>query len=100
MPDNEWTRGKLGCKMLQYMAVGVPAVVSYTPTNAEIIKNGENGFFASKDDEWTGVLSRLIEDRALRVSTGKSGRETVLQKCSLVGNIENLINIFGKVKNG
>jgi len=25
MPNDEWTKGKLGCKMLQYMAVGVPS---------------------------------------------------------------------------
>ena len=94
MPDNEWTRGKLGCKMLQYMAVGIPAVVSYTPTNAEIIKNGENGFFASTDAEWEGILSRLTENREIRSSTGQKGRETVVLKCSLESNTEKLIDIF------
>lgn len=94
VPDNEWTRGKLGCKMLQYMSVGVPAVVSYTPTNAEIIKNGENGFFASTNEEWERVLSRLIEDKELRSSIGQKGRETVALKCSLEGNTEKLVDIF------
>jgi hypothetical protein len=28
LPDNSWTRGKCGCKALQYMALGIPAVCS------------------------------------------------------------------------
>ena len=97
MPDTEWTRGKLGCKMLQYMAVGVPCVASFTPTNAEIIKNKENGFFAANDREWVSVISRLIEDRGLRGLTGEKGRKAILEKCSLSGNISKLMDIFKKV---
>jgi len=94
MLDNEWTRGKLGCKMLQYMAVGVPAVLSYTPTNAELIQNRTNGFFATGDEEWTKVLSELIEDGSLRREVGKRGRETVVEKCSLAKNIDNYMSIW------
>lgn len=92
MPDNEWTRGKLGCKMLQYMALGIPAVVSYTPTNAEIIKDSINGFFTTTEEDWIRVLSLLIEDEELRKRVGLKGRETVLEKCSLSRNISRLIN--------
>lgn len=98
MPDNEWTRGKLGCKMLQYMAVGVPAVVSYTLTNAEMIKNGENGYFAKNEDDWTKILSTLIEDGSLRRKVGLSGRQTVLEKCALSENTKRLTDIFEKIK--
>jgi len=97
MPDNEWTRGKLGCKMLQYMAVGVPAVVPYSSTNAEIIKNGENGFFATKESEWTEILSILIKNEELRRAIGQKGRDTVLEKCSLSRNISKLIDIFSNI---
>lgn len=94
MPDNEWTRGKLGCKMLQYMAMNIPAVVSYTPTNAEIIKHGENGFFATTKDQWKETLSTLIENKTLRNAIGQKGRLTVLDKCSLSGNVKKMMNIF------
>lgn len=97
MPDNEWTRGKLGCKMLQYMALGIAPVASYTPTNAEIIQNGENGFFATTDTEWTKTLSALIEDEKLRKRIGQKARETIVEKCSLVDNINGLIDIFSKL---
>ena len=98
MPDSEWTRGKLGCKMLQYMAVGIPAVVSYTPTNAEIIQNGTNGFFATSDKEWTQNLSALVEDESLRMRIGEAGRKTVEDKCSLARNVSVLIGIFTEQK--
>ena len=97
MPDNEWTRGKLGCKMLQYMAVGVPAVVSHTSTNEEIIKNGENGFFASAPDEWIKALSLLIEDGALRKRIGTAGRKTIERACSLSENSGKLMDVFTRI---
>lgn len=100
MPDDEWTRGKLGCKMLQYMAVGTPAVVSYTPTNAEIIKNGINGYFASNDGEWIKIIKTLIEDKSLRQRIGLNGREAVLQKCALSGSISTYLDIFKRLKDG
>lgn len=94
MPDNNWTKGKLGCKMLQYMAVGIPTVVSYTSTNAEIISDGENGFFAVTEDEWLRALSSLIENPELRGSIGGRGRRTVVEKCSLDHNVDKLIGIL------
>ena len=97
MPDNEWTRGKLGCKMLQYMAVGIPAVVSYTATNAEIVKDGESGFFAVTDDEWIKTLSLLIEDKGLRARIGHNGRDSVEGICALSKNVNILMDIFNHI---
>lgn len=96
MPDNEWTRGKLGCKMLQYMALGIPAVVSFTPTNAEMIINGENGFFVSDEKEWVDILSTLIDSRELRERVGQRARETILERCDLRKNADRLADIFTK----
>lgn len=94
MPNDEWTKGKLGCKMLQYMAVGVPSVVSYTPTNAEIIRDGENGFLVNSLSEWLDRLSDLMEDASLRASIGASGRQTVEGACSIQKNAPRLLEIF------
>ncbi|MFC1576169.1 glycosyltransferase family 4 protein [Candidatus Omnitrophota bacterium] len=100
MPDDEWTRGKLGCKMLQYMAVGVPPVVSYTPTNAELIRDSENGFLVKTESEWIRRLSSLIEDETLRRKIGESGRRTVEEMCSVRNNAPKLIKIFeDQIKN-
>jgi glycosyltransferase involved in cell wall biosynthesis len=98
MPDNEWTRGKVGCKMLQYMANAIPAVVSWTPTNADIIEDGVNGFLAVSEDEWIEKLSRLIEDFQLRQKMGASGRKTVEEKFSVIANAPKCLRIIKNIQ--
>ena len=76
-PDDDWGRGKCGCKALQYMAVGVPAICSPVGMNAQLVRNGENGLLASSEDEWVESLALLINSAELRRRLGKAGRETV-----------------------
>jgi glycosyltransferase involved in cell wall biosynthesis len=94
MPDNEWTRGKVGCKMLQYMANAVPAVVSYTPTTAEVIEDGVNGFMAASEEEWFRKISLLIEDPSLREKIGMAGRKTAEERFSMEAAIPKYLEIF------
>lgn len=77
LPDAEWERGKCGLKALQYMALGVPTIVSPVGVNAEIVSHGENGLVARTDGEWEEALDRLLADAALRARLGSAGRATV-----------------------
>lgn len=97
MPDDEWSRGKLGVKMLQYMSVGVPAVVSYTQTNEEVIKDGVNGFLVSNEEEWLEKLSILIENPGLRKDLGLKGRKAIEEKYSIKVNAPRLLEILQSV---
>ena len=83
LPDSEWARGKCGLKLLQYMAVGIPAVASSVGVNQEIIKSGENGFLASTLDEWCTHLLSLCRDVELRHRMGGAARKTVEEHYSL-----------------
>ena len=78
LPDTLSARGKCGCKALQYMAIGRPAVVSPVGINTEIVVNGVNGFLADTEDEWVDALTRLATDDVARQRMGAAGRATVL----------------------
>jgi glycosyltransferase involved in cell wall biosynthesis len=82
LPDDEWSRGKCGMKALQYMALGVPPVVSPVGVNATIVRDGVNGFHAGTDAEWVDRIGRLLEDEALRGSLGSEARRTVEESYS------------------
>ena len=77
LPDDRWSRGKCGCKALQYMAVGVPTVCSPVGVNTEIVRDGENGLIASTEDEWVEKLTQLLRSAELRRRLGRAGRATV-----------------------
>jgi glycosyltransferase involved in cell wall biosynthesis len=74
LPDDEWTRGKGGYKLLQYMACGLPCVASPVGINSALIAEGENGFLARTDDEWVQKLMALICQPDLRRQMGQAGR--------------------------
>jgi glycosyltransferase involved in cell wall biosynthesis len=82
LPDNEWTRGKGGYKLLQYMAVGIPCVASPVGINKELIRDGENGFLATTEKEWYEKISLLIENPELRRDMGIKGRSYVVENYS------------------
>lgn len=77
IPNNPWTRGKCGFKILQYMGIGIPVVCSPVGINIEIVKNGVNGFWAMTEEEWYEKLETLIENPELRSKIGYRGRNTV-----------------------
>ncbi|MDB4534417.1 glycosyltransferase family 4 protein, partial [Vicingaceae bacterium] len=83
LPDNQWTKGKCGFKGLQYMALGIPTIMSPVGVNSEIIIHGENGFLADTDQEWFDLLSQLIESVQLRKELGVKGKKTIENRYSV-----------------
>lgn len=77
LPDDAWTRGKCGLKLLQYMAAGLPTVCSPVGANAVIVQDGVTGFHARTPAEWAARLDLLLGDAALRARMGQAGRARV-----------------------
>ncbi len=75
--DTEWERGKCGLKALQYMALGLPAVVSPVGVNRELIENRTSGRFAQSAEEWEQILHELLTDPDLRARMGRAARARV-----------------------
>jgi len=95
--NDEWALGKCGCKVIQYMGVGIPAVASPVGVHREIIDHGVNGFLADSNEEWIGRLSQLIEDEALREKLGSMGRKRVEERYSVRVNGPKLLEILNRV---
>ena len=82
LEQTEWEEGKCGFKALQYMAVGIPAIVSPTGANKEIVQNGENGLICEREEEWEQAILNLISDQAIRQRFVEEGRKTVEERYS------------------
>jgi glycosyltransferase involved in cell wall biosynthesis len=94
LPEDAWAEGKCGLKGLTYMACAVATVMSAVGVNKEIIEHGKNGVLARNESEWLDVLSLLIENKMLREELGKAGRDTVLQRYSVLANREDYLCVF------
>lgn len=78
LADGEWERGKCSYKMLQYMACGVPVVVTPVGMNAQILALGKVGLAATSHEEWIEALRWIITaDEEVRESMGREGRRVV-----------------------
>jgi len=83
LADNEWSRGKCSLKMLQYMAAGLPVVVSPVGLNQEILEMGTPGRAARGLDDWYSALVELQRDPDLRFRLGREGRRIVEKEFSV-----------------
>lgn len=97
LPDDEWARGKCGLKGLQYMALGIPTVMSPVGVNSEIINDGYNGLLAKTEEQWVEKLSLLIEGLDIRRKLGANARKTVELKYSVSSNKERYFDAFNKL---
>jgi glycosyltransferase involved in cell wall biosynthesis len=83
LPDDEWAKGKCGLKGLQYMALGIPTIMSPVGVNTEIIRDGENGMLATTTEEWVSMLEQLIASAELRNRIGSGAIQTVKEQYSV-----------------
>lgn len=77
-----WAEGKCGFKILQYMALAIPALASPTKVNQKIILDGSNGFICQTKEEWKRNILELVKNISLREKMGKLGNETLRENYS------------------
>jgi glycosyltransferase involved in cell wall biosynthesis len=83
LEDSDWARGKCSFKMLCYMAVGIPVVVSPVGMNAEVLRLGDIGYGAVSCEEWVDTLDHVLRDSELRYRMGSAGRRIAVEKFSV-----------------
>ncbi len=80
LPDDLWSRGKCGLKILQYMAAGLPVVANSVGVHAEMVEHGRSGFLVETKSDWIEAISTLAADPELRRAMGRYGRQIVEQR--------------------
>ena len=94
LPNEVWSEGKCGLKLLQCMAMKIPSVASATKANCDIVEDGKDGFLASTPDEWLEKLSLLIEDEKRRKEMGERARRKAVENYSLEKTAPELIEVL------
>jgi glycosyltransferase involved in cell wall biosynthesis len=97
LPDDLWSRGKCGLKVLQYMAAGLPVVANPVGLQAELVCHGETGLLAATAGELARAVARLADDPDLRRKMGERGRKLVQERFSLAICEQRWRAILGKL---
>jgi glycosyltransferase involved in cell wall biosynthesis len=98
LQDDAFQRGKCGCKLLQYMAAGLPAIASPVGINTRLLDEGR-GSLARGLDEWGDALMR-VRDRSVREALGAAGRAFVEREYSLNVWFPRLLEVVECVRTG
>ena len=85
VPDDLWSRGKCGLKVLQYMAAGLPVVANPVGVHREMVRHGETGFLVRSPEQWLEAIARLARHPALRARLGRAGRQRVEADYAVAG---------------
>lgn len=96
-PD-AWSEGKCGFKLIQYLALGIPAVADPIGVNKDIIEPGKNGYLCQNEAEWEAALEKLILDATLRQQLGLQGKHKMDHQYSIQSQREVFLGLFANNK--
>lgn len=94
LEDDQWAQGKCAFKALQYMALGIPALVSPVGMNTEVVQENVNGYICREPAEWLMRLRQLLTDAPHRQALGLAARATIEQRYSVLSNTPNFLRLF------
>lgn len=92
--DDELSKGKCGFKAIQYMSLGIPAVVSPVGVNAVIVENGLNGYVCGSPAEWEAGITLLLTNRDLRTRMGQAAQSRIEAAYSVNATRSDFVNLF------
>ena len=94
LQNDKWAQGKCGFKALQYMALGIPALVSPVGVNTRIVDDGINGFICTTNEDWYANLELLLNDKMMLKTMAEKTRKKIEQHYSVTSNTDNFIELF------
>jgi glycosyltransferase involved in cell wall biosynthesis len=96
LPDDPWTRGKCGLKVLQMLARGRPVVASAVGVQKEQVRHGVTGFLAATPEDWVTHLESLLLDPALRRRMGEAAKKDVRARWSVAAWQDRVVSFVAK----
>lgn len=91
---DKWAKGKCGFKAIQYMALGIPAVVSKVGVNEKIVSDSVNGFVCSSEKDWENAFEKLLTNENLREEFGQKAQEKIERNYSTSSQQNNYLRLF------
>lgn len=92
--EDAWSEGKCGFKLIQYLAVGIPALATPIGVNSVIIEEGVNGCLCRTNQEWKARLRELITNAEKRQQFGHAGREQIIARFSIASQRQAFLSLF------
>jgi glycosyltransferase involved in cell wall biosynthesis len=83
IPDDLWSRGKCGLKVLQYQASGLPVLANPVGVHPALIEHGRTGFLVDTDDAWVEAIRALAADPGQRLRMGAAAQAVVASRYSV-----------------
>jgi glycosyltransferase involved in cell wall biosynthesis len=98
VPDDDWSRGKCGLKVLQYMAAGLPVVANPVGVHRDLVRPGETGFLAETPAQWVEAVGWLAHDPGLRRQMGLAGRGLVEAGYGVAQGAARWLELFARLE--
>ena len=95
--NRDWLFGKACFKAVQYMAVGIPFVLTPIGNCADIGIADVTHIRANSDDEWFLALKRLLDSAELRSEMGARGRQFALEHFTISQQVDKIASVFESV---
>ncbi len=95
LDEDDWSKGKCGFKALQYMALGIPCVISPVGVNKQIINDSSAGLL-SEEGEWAKKIEMIVKDFTLRKTMAQNGVNYILSEYTNAVNSASFLALFEK----
>lgn len=81
--NSEWSKGKCGLKLLQYMAAGIPVIASDVGVNGDIVIEGYNGYLVNQKKSWSDIINYILDNNIDLKKMGDNSRKYVEENYSI-----------------
>ena len=85
LPDDTWSEGKCGLRVLQFMAAGLPVIANPVGMNRRMVIPDGTGLLADTPTQWAAAIEQLATDPQRRSRLGTAARRQVERDYSVRG---------------